>query len=183
MKPFIVAIAVLSLFLAACGQVSPTLVTPTEPASPSEGTQFPSANRLEKSPTQTESLTSEYIPGSTPSAIFESFVSARELSTNGVEFTSVSLSELSFSMGPFAYISRKHDENTTIYTMDIFTNPLVAEYEATRVEVLNLFLIHGDKAQAKKNMAQWCEAQGPQTQEEAQTGVNQVICFQSSAVE
>ena len=172
MKLFIAAIAVISLFLAACGRVSPTPVKRTEPAT-----------HVEKSSTQTDALTSEYILGSTPSAIFESFVSARELSINGVEFTPAGLSELSSFMGPFAYISRKHDENTTIYTMDIFTNPLVAEYEATRVEALNLFLIQGDKAQAKKNMAQWCQAQGPQTEEEARVGVNKVVCFQSSGVE
>lgn len=61
--------------------------------------------------------------------------------------------------------------------MDVFTNYHVAEYEATRAEALNLFLIQGEKSQVKKNMALWCQAQGPQTQEEARAGLNKVICF------
>jgi hypothetical protein len=166
MKIFIRAIALLSLF--ACTPIVPTAT---------EQSQLSPASELVKNHPQDGTLTSEYVPGSSPSASFEAFVSARELSGNGVNFTPVHLSQLSFLSGPFAYISRKYDDGTTIYTMDVFTNYHVAEYEATRSEALNLFLIQGEKSQAKKNMALWCEAQGPQTEEEARAGMNRVICF------
>lgn len=166
MKIFIIAIAVLSLF--ACTPIAPTATEQSQPSPASPGTE----NRPQDGP-----LASDYVPGSTPSASFKVFVSARELSGNGVKFTPVHLSDLSSSTGPFAYISRKYDKGTTIYTMDVFTNYHVAEYEATRAEALNLFLIQGEKPQAKENMALWCQAQGPQTQEEAQAGMNRVICF------
>jgi hypothetical protein len=179
MKPFIVAIATLSLFVVACGLVPPSLVKPSESINMPEVKKYqpPSASQAHENLTQSEPFTSEYVPGATPSASFEVFVTASELSYDGVKFTSVGLSELSSLTGPFAYVSRKQDQNMTIYTMDVFKNHLVAEYEATRVEALNLFLVQGDKTQAKKNMALWCQAQGPQTREEAQAGANQVICF------
>jgi hypothetical protein len=188
MKTSIVAIAILVLSLVACAPAAPIPVVAIEPVE-SVNKQFTGQSQLPSSPHDEEhlaqggTLTSEYVPGSTPSASFEAFVSARELSHNGVEFTPVSLSELSSLPGPFAYISRKCDQNTTIYTMDVFTNHLVAEYEATQVEALNLFLVKGDKTLAEKNMALWCQAQGPQSQEEIQAGTNRVICFGFSEVE
>jgi hypothetical protein len=116
MKIFIIAIAVWSLF--AC---VPTAPTATELPQPSP------ASELVKNRPQDGTLTSEYIPGSTPSASFRVFVSVRELSGNGVNFTPLHLSDLSSLTGPFAYISRKYDKGTTIYTMDVFTNYHVAE--------------------------------------------------------
>src|SRR5215207_5733876 len=156
MKTFIAATVTLSLFLAAC---TPAVLTGVETSQPSLRSQD-------------GTFSSEYIPGSTPSASFEVFISAKELSGNGVRFSAVTLSELNSLSGPFAYISRKYDNGTTIYTMDVFTNYHVAEYEATQVETLNLFLIQGADHQAKKNMAQWCRAQGPQTKEEGLAGTN-----------
>jgi hypothetical protein len=166
MKIFIIAITLLSLF--ACMPIAPIATEQSQPSTASE--------EVENRP-QEQTLTSEYVPGSSPSASFEAFVAARELSGNGVEFSPVHLSDLSSLTGPFAYISRKYDKETTIYTMDVFTNYHVAEYEAIGAEALNLFLIQGEKSRAKKNMALWCEAQGPQTEEEARAGMNRVICF------
>lgn len=174
MKPFIVAIVTLILFTAACMPAASPSGVMIDPAGQA---QLPPAPRVEGRSAQEGTLTSEYVPGAIPSASFEAFVSAKELSGNGVEFTSVTLSELHSSTGTFAYLSRKHDQGTTIYTMDVFTNYYVAEYEATRVEALNLFRIQGEKAQAKKNMAEWCQAQGPQTLPEAGAERNKVICF------
>lgn len=188
MKIIIVAIATLVLFLVACAPATPASVVTIEPVESVnrqlvEQFQLPSTPHVKEQLTPSGILTSEYVPGSTPSALFGAFVSASELSDNNVEFTSVNLSELSSLTGPFAYISRKYDQNTAIYTMDVFTNHLVAEYEATQAEALDLFIIKGDKTQAKKNMARWCQVQGPQTREEAQTGINKVICFGFSEVE
>lgn len=174
MKPFIVAIATLILFTFACAPASPASGVMIEPVGQ---TQPSSAPNVEKHSAQNEAMTSEYVPGATASASFERFVSANELSGNGVEFTPVSLSEMRSSTGTFAYISRKHDQGTTIYTMDVFTNYHVAEFEATRVEALNLFRVESEKTQAKKNMTEWCQAQGPQTETEAQEETNKVICF------
>ena len=67
--------------------------------------------------------------------------------------------------------------------MDVFTNYQVAEYEATRVEVLSLFPIQGDQTQAKKKMVLWCQAQAPKLREEAQKGINKVICLEFLEVE
>ena len=188
MKTFTIAIATLVLFLTACAPVAPASFATIESVKSvnrqtEEQSQLRATSPVEEHLVPDETLTSEYIPGSTPSASSEAFVSASELSDNDIEFTSVSLSELSSLTGQFAYISRKHDQSITIYTMDVFTNHLVAEYEATQVEALNLFTIRGDQTQAKKNMALWCQAQGPQIQEEAQKDMNKVICFEFFEVE
>ena len=166
MKPFIATVAAITLLVVGCTFVA------TTPLARSNDIALVG-----------EPLTSEYVTGATSAASLEAFVSANELSGNGVKFTSISLSKLSSLIGPFAYISRKCDQGTTIYTMDVFTNYQVAEYEATQVEALSLFLIQGDETQAKKNMVLWCQDQGPQTREEVQAGINKVICFSFLEVE